>query len=72
MTVLLEKAFKEVSKLPHVEQNALARWLLEEIKAEKKWDRAFAASEDILDELADEALGDNNEGKTSNLDINRF
>jgi len=30
MTRLLEKAFKEASKLPVVEQNALAKWVFEE------------------------------------------
>jgi len=53
---LLEKAFKEASKLPSVEQNALAKWVLEELEAEKKWGKVFAESEDALDRLADEAL----------------
>ena len=35
MTKLLEKAFAKVSRLPDVEQNALARWMLEELEAEK-------------------------------------
>ncbi len=35
MTKLLEKAFKEASKLPEFEQNALARWLIDEIISEK-------------------------------------
>jgi len=35
MTELLEKAFKEVSKLPETDQNAIAKWLLEELKGEK-------------------------------------
>lgn len=56
MTRLLERAFKEASKLPDVEQNALAKWVIEELKAENKWETSFAASEDILDKLADEAL----------------
>jgi hypothetical protein len=41
MTRLLEKAFKEVAKLPEVEQNALAKWVMEEIEAEGKWAKAF-------------------------------
>lgn len=56
MTKLLEKAFKEASKLPVIDQNALAKWLLEELEAEEKWEQMFAESEDILDQLADEAL----------------
>jgi len=45
---LLERAFKEASKLPEVEQNALAKWVMEELEAEGKWEKAFAGSEDIL------------------------
>jgi len=35
MTQLLKKAFEEASKLSELEQNALARWLIEEIISEK-------------------------------------
>jgi hypothetical protein len=56
MTKLLEKAFKEASRLPVVDQNAIAKWLLEELEAEKKWELMFAESEGVLDKLADEAL----------------
>ena len=45
MTKLLEKAFEEASKLPDFEQNALARWLIDEIISEKKWEKVFAESE---------------------------
>ena len=69
MTQLLEKAFKEASKLPVVDQNALAKWVLEELEAEKKWELMFAESEDVLDKLADEALAEHKKGKTKPLDI---
>ncbi|MBI5745962.1 MAG: hypothetical protein HZA13_03050 [Nitrospirae bacterium] len=72
MTRLLEKAFKEASKLPFVEQNALAKWVLEELDAEKKWEQIFAESEDVLDRLADEVLDVYREGKTKPLDIDRL
>ncbi|MBZ0295851.1 MAG: hypothetical protein K8L99_25050 [Anaerolineae bacterium] len=72
MTQLLKKAFKEASKLPATEQNALAKWLLEELEAEKKWELMFAESEDILDKLADEALAEHKKGKTRPLDINHL
>lgn len=72
MTKLLEKAFKKASQLPGVEQNALARWMLEELEAEKKWDKIFAESEDILDKPADEALEAYKEGRTRNLDIDKL
>ena len=69
MTKLLEKAFEEASKLPELEQNALAKQLLNELTAEKKWEKAFAGSEDILSRLADEAIEEHKQGKTKPLDI---
>lgn len=72
MTRLLEKAFKDASKLPDIEQNALAKWLLEELEAERKWDRAFAGSEDMLGQLADEAIEAHRQGKTTPLDIDKL
>ena len=72
MTRLLEKAFEDASKLPGIEQNALAKWLLEELEAERKWDRAFAGSEDILRRLADEAIDAHRRGKTTPLDIDKL
>ncbi len=56
MTKLLEIAFKEASQLPEIEQNAFAKWVLEELKSDRKWDSVFAESESALDWLADEAI----------------
>jgi len=69
MTRLLEKAFKEASKLPVMDQNSLAKWLLEALTTEKRWEQLFAESEDVLDQLADEASEVHKQGKTSPLDI---
>ena len=72
MTKLLKTAFNEASKLTAIEQNAIGRWLLEEIKAEKKWEKLFAESEDVLEQLAQEALMEHKKGKTKDLDINKL
>jgi hypothetical protein len=72
MTQLLEKAYKEASKLPENEQNIMAKWLLDELTSERKWKRAFAESEDILDKLADEALAEHAQGKTKPLDVDQL
>ncbi len=32
MTQLLEKAFKKVSALPEIEQNVIAKWLIDELE----------------------------------------
>ena len=70
MTQLLSQAFQEVSKLPNMQQNIIARWLLDELLAEKKWDSLFAESEDFLASLADEALNEHRTGKTKRLNLN--
>lgn len=72
MTSMLEKAFTEASKLPDMEQNALARWVLGEIEADKKWDSLFAESEDTLGQLALEALNEDQQGYTIKLDIDKL
>ncbi len=72
MTQLLEKAFKKVSKLPETEQNIIAKWLIDELESEKKWERLFAESEDFLEKLADEALAEHAQGKTKPLDIDKL
>jgi len=69
MTQILEKAFNEASKLPKLEQNALGQWLINEIISERKWEETFAESEDVLDQLADEALVEHAQGKTKPLDM---
>jgi hypothetical protein len=69
MTELLERAFKKASALPEVEQNALAKWVIEELESERKWEKAFSDSEDVLDKLADEALAAHKQGITKHLNI---
>ncbi len=72
MTQLLEKVFAQIEKLPEVEQNALAKWLLDELSSEKSWDKAFAESENALEKLADEAVRDHKKKKTRPLDPNNL
>ncbi|NCA88373.1 MAG: hypothetical protein EOM92_05495 [Gammaproteobacteria bacterium] len=67
MTRMLEKAFEAASKLPVLEQNVLARVMLDEIASEQKWDALFAESEDVLALLAAEALQDEEQGKTREI-----
>ena len=70
MTKLLEQAFTQASKFSEVEQNLLAKWILAEIDSEQRWNKAFARSEDLLSQLADEALAEHKAGKTKRLDEN--
>ena len=68
MTKLLEKAVTEVKQLPDPEQDAIAALILEEIKDEVLWDKAFVKSQDALAKLAAEAMAEDRAGKTKELD----
>ena len=68
MTTLLEQAFAEAAKLPVQEQEALALWLMEELKADRRWAQLLASSVDVLDQLADEAVAEFRAGRTQVLD----
>jgi len=69
MSKLLQQAFEEVSRLPEADQNAFAKWILEELKSEKRWEQSFAESEDVLEMLADEAIREKRAGKTKPLNL---
>ena len=68
MTRVLDAALAEVAKLPAAEQDALASLILDEIKSEQRWSGSFAASQNTLKTLADEALSEFRSGKTKTLD----
>ena len=68
-TQLLERAFAQAAKLPEREQDALAALVLEEMEAEKAWDDAFARSQDLLAQMAEEALAEHKRGETRPLDV---
>ena len=68
MTKLLEQAFTEASKLPQPEQDTIAKWIIEELASERRWDELFANSAVALERLADEALVEFRAGQTQLLD----
>ena len=68
MTQLLEKALTEVYKLSPEKQDAIAAIILEELEDERRWDKAFAESQEILSKLAAEALAEHRSGQTQELD----
>ena len=57
MNALLNKAISAIQKLPEVEQEVIARAILERIESDARWDTLFAdaRSEAVLTQLADEA-----------------
>ena len=40
MTELLDEAIAKVARLPDHEQDAFARWLMDELESERRWSRA--------------------------------
>ncbi len=67
MTELLKKAFQAASRLPPEQQDAVATMLLAELESERKWDDAFARSQDFLATMADEAIAEDEAGETEPL-----
>ena len=69
-TKLLEKALAEIAKLPNEEQEAIGAWLLEELAAERTWEKLLRRSPDALAQLAEEALAEHRAKNTETLDPN--
>lgn len=67
MTLSLKRAFQAAAKLPEEEQELLAAWIMEELAADRRWDMAFDASQDLLAALANEALEEDLRGNTQPL-----
>lgn len=72
MTILLERAFQEAAQLSESQQDEIGAWILAELEAEDRWDQLFASSQDLLAELASEALTEHRAGRTQALDPARL
>jgi hypothetical protein len=68
MTRALREAFEEAERLPEAEQDQLAAAIRDEIRDERRWQSAFAASQDALAALAGEALEEHRAGRTLPLE----
>lgn len=64
MTSLLKKAFDAASLLPVERQDAIAELVLAEIEDDKRWDEAFANSQDKLADMASKAIAEHKAGQT--------
>ena len=69
MTDLLEQAIARVQNLPTSEQDAIAAMILAEIDDERRWDEAFARSQDKLARLAKSVREDISAGRTRDIEI---
>lgn len=70
MTESLQNAFTLVSRLSATDQDAIAAWLLDELDSERKWDALFRDSQDVLADLARDALAEHSCGETENWKLN--
>lgn len=72
MTQLLEKALAQVSGLPDPEQDAIASLILDELADDRRWDEAFARSQEQLGRLADRVRQDIRAGRVRNVGIDEL
>lgn len=68
MTDLLHEAFRRASSLPKSEQDALAKWLLRELEAERRWTELLSSSSNRIASLAAEAREEYQADRTDPLD----
>jgi hypothetical protein len=66
------EALVQAKLLPEADQLALATWLKAEVSDERNWQRSFAASQDWLGELADDALAEYRAGRMQVLDPDKL
>jgi hypothetical protein len=71
MTQLLEKAMKRVAALPRKKQDEFASFILAELESEHRWEELYAASQDMLAQMAADAMAEDRAGNTAVLDLDR-
>ena len=68
MTQALSAAVASAAKLPDEEQNVLAAILLEEMESEERWSALFYESQNLLEQMASEAIQDFQAGRVQPID----
>jgi hypothetical protein len=66
MTQLLQQALDAVNRLDPTEQDAIAALILDELADDKRWDEAFARSQDQLARVAERVRADIAAGRVLN------
>ncbi len=72
MTQLLQQACSEIQKLPEPDQDAIAAIILDELQDERRWEEAFANSQEKLSRLADRVRGDIRAGRVRDVGIDEL
>jgi len=68
MTQALSAAVASAAKLPDEEQNVLAAIMLEEMESEQRWSALFTGSQNLLEQMASEAIQDFQAGRVQPID----
>ena len=68
MTQALSAAVASAAKLPEEEQNVLAAILLEEMGSEERWSALFSGSQNLLEQMANDAIQDFQAGRVQPID----
>jgi hypothetical protein len=58
ITAILQESYERLSLEPEERQRAIAALVMEELDSERRWDAAFARTQDALARMADEALAE--------------
>ncbi len=64
MTEALPNVFSLASRLPEADQDAITARLMAELESECKWDALFRDSQNVLAEMAKQALAEHSYGET--------
>ncbi len=72
MTKTLQRAVRRIAALPARDQDEFARWMIEELADEARWDHALRRSQSRLGRMARAALADHKGGRTRRLDPDRL
>ena len=68
MMQALSAAVASAAKLPEEEQNVLTAILLEEMESEERWSALFSGSQNLLEQMASEAIQDFQAGRVPPID----
>jgi hypothetical protein len=72
VTTLLEKALSEIQRLPASGQDAIAAVILEELADDRRWDEAFAYSQNQLARMANKVKEDIRAGRVKKVGIDEL
>ncbi len=64
MNTTLEAAISRIAALPDDEQERFANWLVAELDDENRWQSRFSDTVPIIQQMADDALAEDERGET--------